>query len=415
MGRISVIIPTYNRADLLTESIKAIQSQSYAVHEIIVVDDGSTDGTRAAVSALHGSIKYVHQPNAGKAAALNNGLNHCSGDYIWICDDDDLTLPRAAELLVNGLHSSSSAGFAFGRYKRFSTNPRTGERQIFEPVYWPDLNSNSFLVGLLLDCFIFQNACLVRRKAFDAVGPFRTDLIRSQDYEMTIRLACRFDAAYVPEVVFLQRAHQGLRGSAIDRFDSGRQMEKWLHFDAIFFRDLYGTIPLSIFVPKSLAGTAPETSERAALLQRACIFWRRKLLELSLSDMAKAIRMGRGNRLTAAEQLICRDFLHPKFGCDELVTRHDIPNDLYSLAAESEFGRSVIKAVTAPLLWYFRQAMSQRQWRQCRSFVRLLLRFHGFTGTAILITFSVVRRLKLIWTKLSSQAMHGGHGCSSSS
>ncbi len=411
MGRISVIIPTYNRADLLTESIKAIQNQTYAVYEIIVVDDGSTDGTRAAVSALPGSIKYVYQPNAGKAVALNNGLNHCSGDYIWICDDDDLTLPRAAELLVNGLNSSSSAGFAFGRYKRFSTNPRTGEQQIFEPVYWPDLKSNSFLVGLLLDCFIFQNACLVRREALDAVGPFRTDLIRSQDYEMTIRLACQFDAAYVPEVVFLQRAHQGLRGSAIGRFDSSRQMEKWLHYDAIFFRELYGKIPLSIFVPKSLAVAAPEISERAALLQRACIFWRRKLLEHSLSDMAKAIRMGGGNRLTTTEMLICGGFLHPKFGCDELVARQDIPNDLYSLAAESEFGRSVIKAVTAPLLWYFRQALTQRRWRECRSFVRLLLRFHGVTGTGVLIKFSVVRRLKLIWTKLSSsQAVDCGYG-----
>lgn len=402
MGRISVIIPTYNRADLLTESIKAIQNQSYAVHEIIVVDDGSNDGTRAVVSALPGSIKYVHQLNAGKAVALNNGLKRCSGDYIWICDDDDLTLPRAAELLVNGLNSSSSAGFAFGRYKRFSTNPKTGERQIFEPVYWPDLDSTSLLVGLLLDCFIFQNACLVRREAFDAVGPFRTDLIRSQDYEMTIRLACQFDTVYVPEVVFLQRAHQGLRGSAIDRFDSSRQMEKWLHYDAIFFRELYGKIPLSIFAPKSLAGTASETSERAALLQRACIFWRRKLLQLSLSDMAKAIRMDGGNCLTATEELICGDFLHPKFGCDELLTRQDIPNDLYSLAAESEFGRSVIKAVTAPLLWYFRQALTQRRWRECRTFVRLLFRFHGFTGTAVLIKFSVVRRVKLTWTKLSS-------------
>jgi hypothetical protein len=303
----------------------------------------------------------------------------------------------------------------FGRYKRFSTNPMTGERQISEPVYWPDLNSKSFLVGLLLDCFIFQNACLVRRKAFDAVGPFRTDLIRSQDYEMTIRLACRFDAAYVPEVVFLQRAHQALRGSAIDRFDSSRQMEKWLHYDAMFFRELYGKIPLSTFVPKSLAGTAAETSERAALLQRACIFWRRKLLDLSLSDMAKAIQMGGGNRLTATEEFICGDFLHPKFGCDELVTRQDIPDDLYSLAAESEFGRSVIKAVTTPLLWYFRQAMTQGRWRECRSIARLLLRFHGFTGTAVLIKFSVVRRLKLIWRKLSSpQAIDGGHGCSSS-
>ena len=112
--------------------------------------------------------------------------------------------------------------------------------------------------------------------------------------------------------------------------------------------------------------------------------------------MAKAIRTGGGYRLTTTEELICGGFLHPKFGCDELVARQDIPNDLYALAAESEFGHSVIKAVTTPLLWYFRQAMTQKRWRECRSFATLLLRFHGYTGTGVLIKFSVVRRLKLL-------------------
>jgi glycosyltransferase involved in cell wall biosynthesis len=395
MGRISVIIPTYNRANLLTESIKSIQTQSHAVHEIIVVDDGSTDGTRAAVSRLSGSIRYVYQTNSGKAAALNNGLSHCSGDYIWICDDDDLALPGAAAALVTALETNSTAGFAFGRFKRFCIDPETGRRQLFEPVYWPDLDSNSLLVNLLEDCFIFQNACLVRRKGFDSVGPFREDLMRSQDYEMTIRLARQFNAIYVPEVVFLQRAHAGLRGSELDRFGSNQQMAKWLHYDAIFFRELYTKIPLSDFVPKVMLGSNAKIARRSALLQRACVFWRRKLFELSLSDMGEAIRIGEAGKLASTEELICGRFLHQKFGCDELLTTPEIANTLSSLADESGFGLSVVRAVSAPLLWYVRDAFTHGRWRKGWHFATLLLRFHGCFGTATLIRLSLRRRLRL--------------------
>lgn len=396
MGRISVIIPTFNRVDFLTESIKAIQTQSHAVHEIIVVDDGSTDGTRAAVSRLSGSIQYIYQANSGKAAALNNGLNHCSGDYIWICDDDDLALPGAAAALAAALETNSTAGFAFGRFKRFCIDPETGKRQLFEPVYWPDLEANSLLVSLLEDCFIFQNACLVRRKAFDSVGPFREDLMRSQDYEMTIRLVRQFKAIYVPEVVFLQRAHAGLRGSKLDRFDSSQQMPKWLHYDAIFFRDIYTKIPLSDFVPKVMLSSNAKIARRSALLERACVFWRRKLFELSLSDVIEAIAMGDAGKLTSTEELICGRFLHQKFGCNELVTRPEIANTLRSLADESEFGRSAVRAMSAPLLWYVRDAFTHGRWRKGWGFATLLLRFHGCVGTASLIRLSLARRLMLV-------------------
>ena len=396
MGRISVIIPTYNRAELLVEAIRAIQAQSYAVHEIIVVDDGSTDRTRETIASLNGAVKYVYQANAGKAVALNNGLRYCTGDCIWICDDDDLAVPRAAELLVKALDNSPGSGFAFGRFKRFFIDPKTGERQLLEPVYWPDLEANSLLVALLLDCFIYQNACLVRKHAFDAVGPFRPDLVRSQDYEMTSRLACRFQAVYVPEVVFLQRTHEGFRGSAIDRFDTSKLMEKWLQYDAIFFRELYRKIPLSRYVPMGLGDDPLENSERAALLQRACIFWRRKLFELSLKDMTEAMRRSRCGPLTPREVMICRDFIHAKFGCDELVTRPELANALCEFAEEGEFGRAVAKAITAPLLWFIRRALTKSKWMESFTLAALLLRIYGYTGIATLVGGRLVLHLRRV-------------------
>lgn len=393
MERISVIIPTYNRASLLTKSINAIQGQSYAVHEIIVVDDGSTDGTQAAISALSAPIRYIYQANAGKAAALNNGLGHCVGDYVWICDDDDIALPDAASLLITALRADSTAGFAFGRYKRFSTDPETGERQLFEPTYWPDFESNSLLISLLEDCFIFQNACLVRRKVFDVVGPFREDLVRSQDYEMTVRLARQFRATFVPEVVFLQRAHEGMRGSRFDRFDSSKQMAKWLYYDAIFFRDLYDVIPLTDFMPKGMLRSSPTAARRGALFQRACIFWRRKLFDLSIGDVSKAIRIVEAGELTLSEQAICARFLHQKFGCDELITKPEVTNALCMLAGSGQLGATAVKAITAPLLWYIRDAFARGKWRRGLSFTSLLLRVHGARGAAILVRLNLSRRL----------------------
>jgi glycosyltransferase involved in cell wall biosynthesis len=393
MSRISVIVPTFNRATLVLETIRAVLAQTHPVHEIIVIDDGSTDETRAAVATLPSSIQYVFQENAGKAVALNNGLSRATGDYIWICDDDDLATPNAAKLLVAALEANPSAGFAFGHYMRFLSDPKTGERIVSEPVYWPDLERDAILVALLMDCFIFQNACLVRKSAFDAVGPFRAELIRSQDYEMTIRLVRSFEPVYVPENVFLQRAHQGPRGSARDRFDASRQMEKWLYYDAMFFRDLYDAIPLSRFAPKNSGVGTGEPPERVALLQRACIFWRRKLFDRSLPDLAEAIRANGGTRLTEAEARICGNFIHPKFGCNELLTRPDVVGTLCGLAGESSFGLSVVRAITSSLPWFIRHAFSRGDFKSGMILTGLLLRTHGHVGTAALVGHSLKRRL----------------------
>jgi glycosyltransferase involved in cell wall biosynthesis len=389
MQRVSVIVPTYNRAQFLREAIAAIRTQTCPVHEIIVVDDGSTDDTGALISSLPSPIKYIRQENSGKAAALNNGLTQCSGDYIWICDDDDVALPHAAECLAAALDGDTGAGFAFGRFRRLFVDTRTGARRTREPVYWPDLDANSLLVSLLEDCFIFQNACLIRREALDAVGPFRTDLLRSQDYEMTVRLALHFNAVHVPEVVFLQRAHEGPRGSERDRFDAAEQLRKWLHYDRIFFAALYDAVPLARYAPKSLAANA-DLALRAALLQRACIFWRKKLFTLSFTDMAKAVRIPIGP-LTDVETSICGRFILSKFGCDEL-TQSEVVASLKAISIENRVGRTAVKAITAPLLWYIRSALARGDWASARRLTETLLKFHNVNGVASLMTQSLARR-----------------------
>jgi glycosyltransferase involved in cell wall biosynthesis len=93
----SIIIPTYNRANLLPETIRSVQNQTYTNWECIVVDDGSTDGTRQVVEAIIKSdsrIKYFFQENAERSAARNNGIRNSSGEYICFLDSDDHLLPN---------------------------------------------------------------------------------------------------------------------------------------------------------------------------------------------------------------------------------------------------------------------------------------------------------------------------------
>jgi hypothetical protein len=395
MPDISVIVPTYNRAGFLVEALQALERQTLPLREIVVVDDGSTDGTRDRVAAFGGRVRYVRQENQGKSAALNAGLARIAGRFVWICDDDDLPVPDAAERLFAAL-DGSRAGFAFGRYRRFRRDPGTGALDVFDGGYWPALGDDPLFLTLLEDFFLFQNAMLVRKEVFDAAGPFRTDLVRSQDYEMAIRLARRFEGVHVPDVVFLQRVHEGLRGSGQDRFPADRQMERWVLYDKVIFLELYGTLPLEEFTPAGVAREPATVRERAALLQRACILARRKLWTLALDDLARAARTARGHPLTPVEAGICRRFLLSKYGCDELLVLPEVTGRLRLLADGSGqgggLGPAIVRALAEPLLWRSRQAAAAGRVQASLGFLGLLLRLQGCRGGSEILWSAVQRR-----------------------
>lgn len=104
----SIIIPTYNRSELLTPTILSVQNQTFEDWECIIVDDGSTDGTRERVEEIKKTdprIKYVYQENAERSAARNNGIKNSSGEYICFLDSDDLYFSNHLENLKNVIES----------------------------------------------------------------------------------------------------------------------------------------------------------------------------------------------------------------------------------------------------------------------------------------------------------------------
>lgn len=101
---VSIIIPTYNRANIVSNAIKSALNQSYPNKQIIVVDDGSTDNTAELVKNFK-DVLYFYKPNGGQASARNAGLKHSTGTYIASLDSDDIWAENFLEKCVNTLES----------------------------------------------------------------------------------------------------------------------------------------------------------------------------------------------------------------------------------------------------------------------------------------------------------------------
>ena len=105
MERVSVMIPTYNRARLLLEAVVSALAQTSPVHEIVIVDDGSTDDTAKVVSSMPPPVRYIYQRNSGLSAARNRGANAATGEYLAFLDSDDLWEPGKLEIQLAVLQS----------------------------------------------------------------------------------------------------------------------------------------------------------------------------------------------------------------------------------------------------------------------------------------------------------------------
>jgi glycosyltransferase involved in cell wall biosynthesis len=197
---ISVIIPTYNRRDLLSATLASVFAQTGVDSEVIVVDDGSTDDTLVYLRAL--PVQVVALPHAGRSAvARNAGLARAHGDLIAFLDSDDLWEPHALAALASALAAAPQAGFAFCDYTYFGPLTSGGhlpaEARTAAGLYARLLNGNFLVVG----------GVLVRRAVLDALGPFDVRCAFADDWDYWLRLAAHAPGVYVDERLVRLRAH----------------------------------------------------------------------------------------------------------------------------------------------------------------------------------------------------------------
>lgn len=200
--KVSVIIPMYNAAPYLVETLQSVFSQSFQDYEVIVVDDGSTDHTLALARSFEPRIRVLSQANCGPAAARNLGFAHARGEYLAWLDSDDLWMPDMLQTQVDYLDTHLTIGLVYGECWAFVTQGT--QRVIVDKVGYtvsPDLKL--LLYG---DC-IPTNTILMRRSCYEQVGDMNVSLIRGEDYEYLMRLVYQYEIAGVARPLAYYRWH----------------------------------------------------------------------------------------------------------------------------------------------------------------------------------------------------------------
>jgi len=210
---ITVVVPTYNRLRFLLEAIQSIFSQTRPPQEIIVIDDGSTDDTESAIAHFGQSVRYIKQPNAGPAAARNNGMLHATGNFIAFLDSDDLWAPNRLEKQLEVLKLHPSSDLLFGLESKFTlSGDENGcaiqNRQVMTALFREGPVILDPLKLLLLENFIPTSSVLFRRECLKEVGNIDRFLRQAEDYDFWLRFALAgFRFSFINAVLCRRRIH----------------------------------------------------------------------------------------------------------------------------------------------------------------------------------------------------------------
>jgi glycosyltransferase involved in cell wall biosynthesis len=200
---ISAVVTVYNAEEYIGEALAAILAQTHAPQEIVVVDDGSTDGTPRELARFGGEIRVVRQANGGHACALNRGCSEARGDYLAKCDADDVWAPDKLARQVESLVAHPQVDIAFAAAQTFGRI----EKPFSSPPGMGVLDGRQFARTLYRRNLVCASSVLIRRASYERLGPFAQELA-VEDYEYWMR-AVKAGAVffYDPSVMVSYRVH----------------------------------------------------------------------------------------------------------------------------------------------------------------------------------------------------------------
>jgi glycosyltransferase involved in cell wall biosynthesis/ubiquinone/menaquinone biosynthesis C-methylase UbiE len=196
--RVSVVLPTYNQASMLSKAVRSVVQQTYRNFELIVVNDGSTDGTQSFLESLHHpQVRVIHQENRRLPGALNTGFCAAQGDLLTWVSSDNYCAPYFLEALVGALDAYPEAGLAYADFFFIDEQDR-----ILGRVSVPHFGHRSLFIRNDGNA-----AFLYRRVCMETVGPYDTELEGAEDWDYWLRIAEHFSFVYVPEALYYYRLH----------------------------------------------------------------------------------------------------------------------------------------------------------------------------------------------------------------
>ncbi|MEE8522325.1 MAG: glycosyltransferase [Thermoanaerobaculia bacterium] len=265
MTTVAVVIPTYDRAALVERAVASVAVQTRAADEIVVVDDGSTDGTAERLRSAFPEVTVLQTENRGVSAARNHGIRSSSGDWIAFLDSDDEWRPEKLEAQLAALAAEPAYRLCHcdeiwirdGR----RVNPRRIHRKYGGRIY----------AHCLPRCAISPSAAMVARSLFDDVGLFDESLPACEDYDLWLRVCVREPVLYVDRPLVVKYGGHGDQLSrtvqALDRYRI-RALVKMLESSALDSDDRRATIEMlhhKIEVYAAGAGKRGRESEVAGL------------------------------------------------------------------------------------------------------------------------------------------------------
>jgi glycosyltransferase involved in cell wall biosynthesis len=241
--KVSIIVPTYNRAHLVTETIDSILAQTFKDFELIVVDNESTDNTDEVIkSYTDGRIRYFRNQNNGLVAVNRNyGINKANGEYIAFCDDDDLWMPEKLERQVKLLDLNKELGLVYSDSYIMDEN---GNLERYTLLSSSKLFRGNVFDKLFQMNFIPMLTVMIRREVLSRVGGFDPKYIIAQDYDLWLRIAEHYPIDFTEEPLAKYRIHGGSvsRNWELAANEGFRLTEYWLEKKANLERGFRGKV-----------------------------------------------------------------------------------------------------------------------------------------------------------------------------
>jgi len=213
--QVSVIIPTYNRGWILRQAVDSVLGQDFEDFELIVVDDGSTDNTREILAAYGNDIVVLEQNNRGVSAARNRGIASASAPLIAFLDSDDLWKPQKLTRQVEFFSAKTETLICQTEEiwirNGVRVNPKKRHHKFSGMIFEPSLAL----------CLVSPSAVMMRSELFDRVGMFDESLPACEDYDLWLRVSCRYPVDLIDEPLIIKRGghdDQLSRAAGLDKY-----------------------------------------------------------------------------------------------------------------------------------------------------------------------------------------------------
>lgn len=196
---VSIIIPTYNRADFLKEAIESVLAQTFCDFELIVVDDGSTDRTRDLLDGYGARLRPIFQANRGVSSARNAGIRAAQGRYIALLDSDDLWLPKKLAAQIAAMEAQPDIPLCHTEEIWIRRGVRVNQMKKHQK------HGGYIFPHCLPFCVVSPSSALMRRTLFDEVGDFDEALPACEDYDLWLRITKTHPVHFIETPLIIKR------------------------------------------------------------------------------------------------------------------------------------------------------------------------------------------------------------------